>query len=293
MKVKIFNDEVNLRDHHCQFFDNDLIPVDGPSTNLYIRTKFCNAKCKFCTFSRDASLYNEEKYIQALTEISSKVRIKKIAFSGGEPTLNFKKFKRMVEIAKKIIPNSEYSVNTDGLRLQKLYDDEIFDYFDFICLSRHHFDDMLNNEVFGFNSPSTDLLREIQNNSRRNILHFSCNLIKGYVDNKDKIYQYLEFANSLQVNSVGLVSLMPVNDYSKENFIDFNIKDLINERFNLTKEWKYKNMCKCNNYVYLPENLRNPIRVYHKNTYNPFDIQDSIVFDGENVKLGFSGKTIF
>jgi len=35
------------------------------------------------------------------------------------------------------------------------------------------------------------------------------------------------------------------------------------------------------------EKFRRPIRVYHKNTYKPFDMNETLVFNGENVFLGF------
>ena len=85
---------------------------------------------------------------------------------------------------------------------------------------------------------------------------------------------------------------MPVNDNAKGDFVDFKIKDLVCDRFNITKQWEYKDMCRCNNYVYIPEDLRSPIKVYHKNTYKPFDIQDGLTFDGQNLKLGFTGDII-
>jgi hypothetical protein len=44
----------------------------------------------------------------------------------------------------------------------------------------------------------------------------------------------------------------------------------------------------------MPENdFRNPIRVYHKNTFAPNDIQETLVFDGYNVRLGFEGPIVF
>ena len=293
-KIDLFGREIPLRTHFCQFFEQDPEPVNEPTVSLYVRTKFCNAECDFCIWDKDAQYFNEKKYIEVLEGISSKIKIKKISFTGGEPTMNFDKFKRMVQITKDIVPKTKMSVNTNGLRLKKLFEDDIINNFYSVALSRHHFDDKLNDDIFKFKSPTSQEIIDIQNNfPNKSILHFSCNLIKGFIDDKDKIYQFLEWASSVDVRSVGFVSLMPVNEYSKENFIDFKIKDLINERFNLTKEWNYKNMCKCNNYVYIPESLNNIIKVYQKNTFKPFDIQENLTFDGENLKVGFGDDIIY
>lgn len=292
-KVELFGREIPIRTHYCHIFGKENREVDEPYVNLYVRSKFCNAKCQFCTFADDASNYNEQKFIEVLSEIKSKIKIRKIAFTGGEPTLYWDKFKSAVTIAKEMSPDSNLSMNTDGFRLQKLFEDPISKWFRNIHISRHHFDDNLNNEIFGTKTPSTEELRWAQSTTEDKYqIQLSCNLIKGYIDEKEKMYQYLEWVNDLEINNVGFVSLMPVNQYSRDNYIGYNMKNLINERFNVTREWSYKESCECTNYVYIPENLRETIRVYHKNTYRPFDINETIIFDGEYVKLGFDGEII-
>ena len=292
-KVELFGREIPLRTHYCHIFGKENKEVDEPYVNLYVRSKFCNAKCQFCTFADDASNYNEQKYIDVLKEITSKIKIRKIAFTGGEPTLYWDKFKSAVAIAKEMVPDTNLSMNTDGFRLQQLMEDPISKWFSNIHISRHHFDDVLNNEIFGTKTPSSEELKWAQSmTDNKYQLQLSCNLVKGYIDEKEKMYQYLEWTNSLEINNVGFVSLMPVNKYSRDNYIGYNMHNLVSERFNVTKEWSYKESCECTNYIYIPEDLRETIRVYHKNTYRPFDINETIIFDGENVKLGFDGEII-
>jgi molybdenum cofactor biosynthesis enzyme MoaA len=291
--INLFGRDVPIRTHYCSLFGETPNPVDEPALNLYVRTKFCNAKCKFCTFANTAEKFNETKYIEILKEMTSKVKIKKIAFTGGEPTLYWDQFKSMVQIAKELSPESKLSMNTDGLRLKRLFEDPIHKLMSNIHISRHHYNDDINNQIFLTKTPTGDEIKEIQTGlDNPYLIQLSCNLIKGYIDSKDEVFKFLEWTNSVEVNNVGLVSLMPVNQYSRDNFIWFNVKDLINEQFSVTKEWQYKNACHCTNYVYLPNDMRQPIRVYHKNTFAPFDINETVVFDGENVKLGFEGEII-
>ena len=96
-KIELFGREIPLRTHYCHIFGRENREVDEPYVNLYVRSKFCNAKCKFCTFAEDASNYNEKKYIEVLKEITSKIKIKKIAITGGEPTLYWDKFKSVID----------------------------------------------------------------------------------------------------------------------------------------------------------------------------------------------------
>lgn len=292
--VELFGRSIKIRTHNCSLF-GEPGTKSSPSVNFYIRTKYCNSKCKFCTYADDASKYNEEKYIKVLNEVASKIPIRKIAISGGEPTLYWDNFKNIATIAKKISPESELSMNTDGFRWSQLLEDPISELFDYIQLSRHHYNDSINDEIFHSKTPSSGEIEEtLKLCNDRHKIQFRCNLIKGYIDSKEEVFKYLDWANSIGINDVGLVSLMPVNQYSKDNFVGFKIRDLIGDNFFLTKEWSYKGSCECVNYVYMPtdDKFRNPMRVYHKNTFKPSEITETIVFDGQNVRMGFDGEII-
>ena len=296
-KIELFGKQIELKTHNCHLFDQEAQPVEEPYINFYIRTKFCNAKCAFCTYADDASKYSAEKLQEVFEEISPKIKIRKVAISGGEPTLYWDNFVNIVELAKKYAPDAELSMNTDGFRWKQLFEDTIYKEFDYIQLSRHHYDDSINDEIFKCKTPTFDEIKwaaGLQTHPHQ--IQFRCNLIKGYIDNKDEVFKFLEWSNSVDINDVGLVSLMPINDYSKENYIYFHIKELIGDNFFLTKEWKrHGGGCECFNYVYMPqdETFRRPMKVYHKNTFAPSDIKETLVFDGQNVRLGFDGEIIY
>lgn len=295
-KIKLFGKDVTLRTHNCSLFGEKGSELSEPMVNFYIRTKFCNSSCQFCTYASDASKYNEKKFIEVIKEISSNIHIRKIAISGGEPTLYWDNFINIINISRQYAPKCELSMNTDGLRLLKLFNDPIHNELDYIQLSRHHWDDKLNDEIFRTKTPTSDEIKEASKLATTpHQFQFRCNLIKGYIDNKEKVFQYLDWANDLEINDIGLVSLMPINQYSKDNFIHFHIRELMGENFFITKEWEYKDACQCVNYVYTPpdDKFRRPIRVYHKNTFKPSDINETIVFDGQNVRLGFDGEIIY
>lgn len=294
-KIELFGKEISLRTHNCSLFGNEGTELEDPYVNLYVRTKFCDAKCKFCIYADDASKYNESKFISILKEILPKIKIRKVAISGGEPTLYWDNFKSIANLVKEYTPHSELSMNTDGFRLKKLFNDPIYKEFDYIHISRHHWDDKINDEIFGTKTPTGEEIKEISSMSvNDHQLQFRTNLIKGYIDDKEKVFRFLDWSNSIGVNTIGLVSLMPVNQYSKDNYIWFHIKELIGERFHLTKNWSYKGACECFNYIYMPpeDQFRRPIRVYHKNTYKPSDVNETLVFDGQNLTLGFGGEII-
>ena len=77
---------------------------------------------------------------------SDKIKIRKIAVSGGEPTLYWDNFLEIATVGKEFAPDCELSMNTDGFRWRQLMEDPIAKQFDYIQLSRHHYDDKLNDE---------------------------------------------------------------------------------------------------------------------------------------------------
>ena len=53
-------------------------------------------------------------------------------------------------------------------------------------------------------------------------LHLSCNLMKDYIGTPEEVVRYLDWASKIGCLDIGFVSLMPANNYCKEQFVDFN-----------------------------------------------------------------------
>jgi len=294
--MNIFGKEITLREHYCSFLGNEPKKVEEQYLTIFVRFKGCNAKCKFCEYMDIANHFNKDKYIQIIEEVKKNIKVKKLSFTGGEPTLNFGKFKDIVLTTRELLPYTGLVLNTNGINLERvLNDDELINTLDNISISRHHYNDDLNNEILGFNSIKLSSIKPyaIKYNDR-DLIHCSCNLIKGYIDTKEEIMNYLEEINENNINSVGFVQLMSINQFCTDHFVKFEIDTFTDQRFNLLKKWKYEDICECNNYVYIPKNIRSKIvKVYYKNTYKPSSIVTSLTFDGENLITGFDGEKIF
>ena len=76
--ITLFDREIPIRTHYCSLFGQEAEEVTEPSVNLVVRTKFCNAKCDFCTFANTANKFNFEKYHLVLNELKKQIKIKKI-----------------------------------------------------------------------------------------------------------------------------------------------------------------------------------------------------------------------
>lgn len=292
-KIKLFNNEVTVRSHYCSLFNMPPEVVNEPYTSLYVRSKGCDARCKFCIWYNSAEKFDDTKYISILEEISNKVKLNKIVFTGGEPTLNWEEFKKRVTLARKYFPKSLIYLDTNGYNLKRLFNDDIIKQIDSVALSRHHYKDSINNEIFKVKVASSRTIKSIQSKSKhKDKLHLTCNLIKGNIDSVKEIFKYFEYVSSLGVTSTSIIELMPVNPYSKKNYVTIKMSDLLSDRFFVLKEWTYEDKCFCKNYVYVSKDLIT-IKVYQKNTFKPFEMLTGLTFDGKVLKEGFNGKIIF
>lgn len=293
--MELFGKDVKLRTHYCKYFDKEIQEVEETYALLYVRQKGCNAKCLFCEYQNDAENFNEDKFYAILDELKDKVWVKKVSFSGGEPTLHLDKLARIIKKTRVALPGAYIVVNTNGVNLDEVFEDKsLVAIIDNFSISRHHYDDDKNNEIFGTKTISSENLKKLRKNiKKKSIFHLSCNLVKGYIDNKDEIYQFLEYANWMKMRSVGFVSLMPINDFCKDSFIDFNGLDLLSNRFMMTQQWTYEDICRCNNYIYITNDYEKIIKVYYKNTYRPECININLTFDGENLRNGFNDNIIY
>lgn len=301
MKIKLFNTDINIRDYYCDLNDEGYHNIESPYINLYIQMKGCNASCEFCEYKNSANYFNKEKLRLILDYLGDNIDVRKISITGGEPTLNINNLYNAIDIISDFKNKNPYVflvMNTNGFNLKKLYYDKKIDFFDSIALSRHHYNDKINNSIFRTETVDNNSLKEIIKDNQ-DIFHFSCNLINGYISNNQEIYNYLNYCNDIGVYDVGFVGLMKINDYCKSNFVNFNLsklaKDyLFKDRLFLIQKRNNKNVCQCFNYVFLPSNnFKKPVKIYSRCVLKQTcKYNNNLVFDGEYLRIGFNGKII-
>ena len=82
-------------------------------------------------------------------------------------------------------------MNTDGLRWLQLFNDPIYKEYDYIQLSRHHYDDVINDEIFKCKTPTIEDIKAVVDlQTHPHQIQFRCNLIKGYVDSKEEVFKF-------------------------------------------------------------------------------------------------------
>lgn len=285
--------KINLKDTFCQLWDNEIISTD-PSANLYIRlTNQCNARCRFCVYHGEKTELNLEALELALFELKNRNIIYKMQITGGEPTVEPELLQDVVKIIRKYFKSNFVGINSNGFRLGALED--IDKYVDNFAISRHHYDDTINQNIFGTTHiPNTSDLESFIKCVGSEKVHFSCNLMKQYIGNMGEIQRYLEFASATGCNDVGFVSLMPVNKFAASQQVIFD-ESGIDESSDFMKYKQYTKCggcCKCANYMYFCKNTGRMIDIYGRFAAQKDNTPGILSFDKDTLREGFNGLKI-
>jgi len=297
-KIKIFGNELLVKDYICSN-DPNYIVKSKPTLRLFIKfTDDCNANCKFCAnnLSKDYGKIDLKKLEYVIRYLSENNILHGISITGGEPMLYPQKLNDLVNLIYKIDPNMELQISTNGTNL------ESFKYFDnvnkleSIHISRHHYLDYENYEIFqNDNVSNTDSIMELQEFlTDKRIININTIVMKDYIDSLKEIKRMLNHVGDLGVYKNGFVSLMKCNEYSFNNFINFNsiFKNLDSSFFRGHHFYSGK-YCECIDGIYLTDN--NKLVEYYarmiKETEMPYVYQ--LVYTSDNkLKSGFNGKVL-
>lgn len=278
-------DKLNIKTKSCIRNDRRQVDLDK-SINIYVvMTNKCNAACEFCEFRGNRNEVDTEQFKEALDIVMKYYNIGTVHFTGGEPTLELDKIKQLCDIIKATDKSIKTSVNTNGLHLMELAEIESLDN---VALSRHALTDSENYDIFKTNSVASEKEIEAFPKSK---LHLSCNLIQGYIDSEDKIYQYLEKYSALGVFDVGFVGLMKINDYCRTRYVEF--PDL--KQCTFTRSFRNINnnnaTCECKNWLYRTSKC-NLVSIYHRHVLGNTDTINYIVYKNNKLFTGFNGEEI-
>lgn len=293
MQINLFGKQIRSRENYCICNNASCAQkVESSYINLYVQlTDICNARCGFCVAKNNPhNDFSIDRFAALIDEILRSSNLRKVSFTGGEPTVEADILNWCANYIKKVSPNTKTVVNTNGSRIDKIN----AELFDSIALSRHHYDDDFNKSVFKTVIPTASKIRGLLE-STKSRLHLSCNLIRGGVDNADEVAAYLNHASELGVTDVGFVSLMDIGGESSEKRVTIDDSGILDDsRFFRTLSWRDEDSCKCYNLSYFAENgsvVRFYVRQVIKN--NGDANLSTLVFDGYNLRRGFNTEIIW
>lgn len=224
-----------------------------------IITRKCNAKCSFCISEMAGTpkkeLNNDDYILFTENVIKEFKKNSNLNFdmrvSGGEPLLFFDRLKRILKTLEKNYVNA-YRVNTNGSMLKDSKYVEMLQHYSKnqpfnLDVSRHHFNDERNNELFKRKIISSDELAEVNQKLNGNIILRSL-IMDGYIDSVEKIKKFIDHFHKKGFNIFSFKSLNDsLNNPSETNLEHLFVKDHQIDYFNVVnevakdKEFNFKN----------------------------------------------------
>ena len=246
-------------------------------------TNRCNASCPFCCNggNRDYRKLDLD-YLKEIFEIVSP-DISRISISGGETLIDSK---QMDELLTLLDPYQiSTTINTNGSFLLTNIPMLNSHRLQAIILSRHHYDDEKNNEIFHLDTLGIEKIHKM---GLKTNIRFNCLLIKGYIDSYDEVTKYLEMVcDKSDAYQVGFISMMGVNKFAQDKFVDYrDIIKKLDDRFEPTGYKCDGERCSCANYFYTSSKGKR-IFVYFRYTKEYGCSGRSLFFDCTGLKEGY------
>lgn len=298
--VNVLGKELKLKNYVCS---SDGIHYNQKPEDIQLQlsicpTSFCGASCTFCIAknTKQKQFVDLCKLEECLKRFSDENLIRGVSFTGGEPFTDIKLLNDIINLVFKTFGNSaEISVTTNGTNLHRMHEIEMLSYLDALHISRHHYDDRINAELFGIRVPTKDELSEILHSvSYKDLFVLNCMLLKDYIGTQDDVHRFLDFAIEVGAGKVAFMACSPINDFAKEQTMDYttvlkaNDPDLL-----FTRGFQDFDLCRCQDGVYASA-TGEIIEFYGRNT-NVSDCEycRGFVYGADNhLRVGFNGEII-
>jgi Molybdenum cofactor biosynthesis enzyme len=283
--MKIFDEEINFKNYDCSY-DNNHYRIRGAMINLYVQaTSKCNAKCCFCYTKNKCNNFNYEKFNKVLKELSNRNILKRIAITGGEPLLDELKTMKIIEEAKRYC--EIISLNTNAYSIDKI--DLVYDKVSFIDISKHHYDNNINNKIMGLQTPTID---EICNRISTKKIKVNCVLQNSGINSFEELKNMLNILSDKNISEVKFISILPLNQMAVNEFV--NPENIMKQcEVYLNDSYLYdKHMCKCFEFMYVSDKGK-VIKVTIRYTIDKnYDCVKQLVYDGEYLYTSFNKDKI-
>ena len=298
--VNVFGKELKLKNYICSAdgVNYKQKPEDIQLQLSICPTSFCDAACPFCIAknTKQKQFVDLVKLEECLKRLRDENLVRGVSFTGGEPFTDVKLLNDIINLVFEVFGNSiEISITTNGTNLHRMHEIEKLSYLDALHISRHHYDDRINAELFGIRVPTKDELSEILHSvSYKDLFVLNCMLLKDYIGTQDDIHKFLDFAIEVGAGKVAFMACSPINDFAKEQTMDYTTVLKANDPTLLfTRGFRDFDLCRCQDGVYA-SSTGEIIEFYGRNT-NASDCEycRGFVYGADNhLRVGFNGEII-
>ncbi len=297
-QIELFGKTIDARDYLCSS-NKDKVEKGNASLRLYVKiTDVCMASCKFCAneCSKDYGKIDFKKLEYVVRYLDNNKYLSGISITGGEPMTNPNTLNSLINLLFEINPNMDICISTNGMNIREFEHFDNINRVEAIHISRHHYDDEKNNEIFGSTMAKAKDIMYLQDKlDDKKIININTMIMKSGINCLEEIKKNLDFVGELGVYKNGFVSLMKNNNYSKENFINYNsIFDNLDENFFTGNHFYSEKYCECIDGVYLTSNHK--IVEYYARMIKECDcpyVRQLVYTSSNHVTLGFNGQKIY
>lgn len=299
--IDILGKPVRVKDYICSA-DGVTYPRKPENIRLQLSvspTSFCPGQCPFC-IAKDTKLHRSldiDNFRKAMELLAAENRVRGVKITGGEPFYDIKLLNEVVSaLYESFGLDLELSISTNGMGLERIREIKYLEHIEAIHISRHHYDDRINGELFGGAAvPSGARLKEIVRSiSFPDIFVLNCMLLRGYIDSREEAHRFLDFSGDIGVPKVGFMVCSPINRYAKEHRVFY--EDVLSdddESLLFTRGFYDYEICRCRDGVYLSKEGK-LVEFYGRSTNTDgYDYCRGLVFDADNhLRDGFGGAII-
>ena len=299
--VKVLGTEIPVKSYICSA-DGVTYPKKSDPIQLQLSvcpTSFCPANCPFC-IAENTKTHRKldiKRFETVLRRLKEEDRVRGVKITGGEPFSDAELLNNVVALLFEVFGFSlEVSISTNGIGLSRLHEIRNLERIESIHISRHHYDDRLNRQLFGGGEVLTaENLKEIIGTvSYKDIFVLNCMLLRDYINSPEEAHKFLDFAISVGAGKVCFMTCTPINDYAKEQAIPFESVLRDEDRSLLfTRQFSDYEFCHCRDGVYLSP-AGDLIEFYGRSTTaDDCRYTRGLVYDAEDhLRDGFGGRIL-
>lgn len=174
------------------------LAVSNPNFSIVVPTG-CNAKCNFCFWTKSEKCLPKREYLRRLQTVLQDLPcdFTQCSITGGEPTTC--DFLRDILVLVRL-RFDKVVLSTNGFKVEPW----VFDYIDHLNISRHHHDDLKNEQIFGTSTvPNWLGIQDICNRANNVGVDVTINtVVHEDFHKKSFLHNMLDFVRSVEANAI-------------------------------------------------------------------------------------------
>ena len=259
--IDVLGKEITVKNYICARDGGEY--KEKPANPRYqlsiIPTEYCGCSCPFCSASDSmhGRKIDLKKLEETLLELKKIDIVRGISITGGEPFSDVILLNSVINMVFEILGyDMEVAINTNGRGIKDFDKLDNLKYVDTVHISRHHYDEKRNAELFKGKVPTNDEIKSVVADYPYNdIFVFNCLLLKDYIGTRDEFHRFLDYTIEMGVPKTGFITAMEINDFTRRQRISY--EDIISEgdeQILFTKRFTDFDICRCQDGVYTSRN---------------------------------------